>query len=372
MDLAALAIAPRIEEAETLPGWAYASTEVHELSRTRLFPRAWLAAVAQTPSDAGAAVPLQHGPGVLDEPLVLIRQESGELRCLSNVCTHRGMVLVGEACQLKGIRCPYHGRRFGLDGTFRSMPEFARAEGFPRPGVEDLTRVPLGELGPLVFASLDPWVSFVDFLGPLLARTAFVPWETLRPCWEEAQTFQVQANWALYCENYLEGFHIPYVHPGLASALDYSAYRTELFEWGSLQVGVARPGELSFDLPPGHCDEGQEIAAYYYWLFPNTMLNVYPWGVSLNLVEALSPSETRVRFVPFLWRPELRERGAGADLGGVEAEDEAVVEAVQVGVRSRLYTRGRYSPSREQGVHHFHRLLSAAWRGELLPPDMRP
>lgn len=367
MDAEALEIAPEIEAAETLPGWAYASAEVHELSRARLFPRAWLVADLALEEGVGAAAPLSLAPGLLDEPLLVIRQEGGALRCMSNVCTHRGMLLVDAPCRLKGLRCPYHGRRFGLEGSFRSMPEFEGAQGFPRPGAEDLAQVALGQLGPLVFLSLDPWASFADLTEHLRERTAFVPWDELRPAPEEARTFSVAANWALYCENYLEGFHIPYVHPGLAGALDYSAYRTELFPWGSLQLGVARGEGPSFELPPGHPDSGTPVAAYYYWLFPNTMLNVYPWGVSLNVVEPLSPSETRVRFVPYLWRPELREQGAGAGLDRVEEEDEAVVEAVARGVRSRLYGRGRYSPTRERGVHHFHRLLSAAWRGAALP-----
>ena len=81
-------------------------------------------------------------------------------------------------------------------------------------------------------------------------------------------------------------------------------------------------------------------------------------AAALNVVEPLGPARTRVKFLTYVWRPELREQGAGAGLDRVEREDEAVVEQVQRGVRSRLYRRGRYSPKREKGVHHFHRLLA--------------
>ncbi len=154
------------------------------------------------------------------------------------------------------------------------------------------------------------------------------------------------------------------MHAGLADALDYSAYRTDLFAWSSLQVGIARDGDDVFELPPGSPDRDQRVAAYYFWLFPNLMLNVYPWGISVNIVSPLDVDQTRVTFLSYVWDASRLDRGAGAGLDRVEREDEAVVESVQKGVRSRLYDRGRYSPSREQGVHHFHRLLARAMAAE--------
>jgi choline monooxygenase len=125
-------------------------------------------------------------------------------------------------------------------------------------------------------------------------------------------------------------------------------------------LGVARESDHAFELPAGHPDAGQSIAAYYFWVFPNLMFNFYPWGLSINIVRPLGPDVTKVQFIPYVWREELRGSGAGADLDRVEREDEAVVEMVQKGLRSRLYTRGRYSPTGEVATHHFHRLLAAA------------
>jgi choline monooxygenase len=168
----------------------------------------------------------------------------------------------------------------------------------------------------------------------------------------------VHANWALYVDNYLEGFHIPFVHSGLNETLDYGAYTTELFRYSNLQIGVAKGGEAVFDLPPESPDHGRDIAAYYYWLWPNIMLNFYPWGLSVNVVKPLSVDRTKISYLTCVWDETKMDQGPGATLDRVEREDDDIVEAVQRGVRSRHYDRGRYSARRERGVHHFHRLLS--------------
>jgi choline monooxygenase len=123
---------------------------------------------------------------------------------------------------------------------------------------------------------------------------------------------------------------------------------------------VAKGDDPVFELPPDHPEAGQRVAAFYFWLFPNLMLNVYPWGLSVNVVEPLAVGRTRIRFRSYVWRPELRGAGAGGDLNRVEMEDEEIVESVQKGVASRLYRAGRFSPRREAGTHHFHELLAAA------------
>jgi len=100
------------------------------------------------------------------------------------------------------------------------------------------------------------------------------------------------------------------------------------------------------------------VAAYYYWLYPGIILNFYPWGLSVNLVIPLSVSRTRIIYHGFVGDKSLLGKGAGGDLDKVEAEDQGIVEATQRGVGSGAYDRGRYSPTRETGVHHFHRMLT--------------
>jgi choline monooxygenase len=277
------------------------------------------------------------------------------------VCTHRGTLVVEGAGVLTQLRCRYHGRRFQLDGRFHSMPEFEETKNFPSRS-DDLPAVSLAQWERFLMVALDPSTDFDVVAGSMRKRLAGLPFAQLVPDAAGAREYVVAANWALYIDNYLEGFHIPYIHSSLSETLDYGSYAVELERYAVLQLGVAKPGEPSFALPASHPDAKRNIAAYYWWLFPTTMFNVYPWGVSVNVVTPLAVDRTRVLFLPFVWDERLRDRGAGAGLDRVEREDEAIVEAVQRGVSGRLYESGRYSPTRETGVHHFHRLLAEFMR----------
>jgi choline monooxygenase len=238
------------------------------------------------------------------------------------------------------------------------MPEFDGVENFPAPS-DNLPRLQLRAWGPLLFTSLAPAPDFAEWIAPVAQRTDWLPLHHLKFDAQTSRDYVMNCNWALYTENYLEEFHIPYVHAGsLSGTLDYNAYRTENFVWSTLQLGVARQGEPAFELPAGHIDHGQRIGAWYFWLFPNLMLNFYPWGVSVNVVTPLGPDRTRVAFRSWVHDTARRGAGAGGDLHRVEMEDEEIVESVQQGVQARLYDRGRYSPRRETGTHHFHQLLA--------------
>jgi choline monooxygenase len=347
-----------IRRAQTLPAEVYRSRDAFERQRERVFARSWqMIPGAERVRAAGHLFPFTLLPDCLDEPLLLAVGDDEVTRCMSNVCTHRGTIVCEGETHARSLRCRYHGRRFGVDGKFLSMPEFDDVEDFPSPA-DDLPQVALERWGPFHFCALRPAFPFDDWIGPVRERIGFLPLDAFLFDGSSSRDYLLEANWALYCDNYLEEFHIPYVHAGLAEKLDHGAYRTELFPYANLQLGVVSAGEPTFDLPAGHCDEGTPVGAYYFWLFPNLMLNFYPWGLSANIVHPLGPERTRVSFLTYVWREELRTQGAGAGLHRVEMEDEEVVEAVQKGVRSRLYSRGRYSPRREVGTHHFHTLLA--------------
>lgn len=347
-----------ITRAATVPGEVYASPHWFAVIRDRVLARSWhVVADADRVRARGACHPAQLLEGVLDAPLVFTRDEADRVHCLSNVCTHRGALVCEADTVAKSLRCRYHGRRFRLDGAFAAAPEFDGAAAFPR-DADSLPAQPWAQWGRLLFAALDPMMPFAELVRELVARVGWLPIDraVLDPA--RSRDYTVAANWMLYCDNYLEGFHIPYVHASLAAALDYSAYRTELFPWSSVQVGIARDGEDALEPPAGSPDHAQRVAGYYFWLFPCTMLNVYPWGISVNAVRPLAVDRTRISYLTYVWDASRLDRGAGSGLDRVEHEDDAVVESVQRGVRSRAYTRGRYAPARETGVHHFHRLLA--------------
>ena len=350
---------PNIARAKTPDASIYTDAAVFEQSREKIFAPTWqFVGHSALVVNAGDVHPFTLLPGFLDEPLLLTREQSNKINLLSNVCTHRGNLVAGEACNVRSLRCRYHGRKFDLDGQFLSMPEFKGVEDFPTEA-DNLQKLKLFNWGPLMFTSIEPKFEPEIFFKDMMERMSWLPLDDFKPEPALNRVFNVKANWALYCENYLEGFHIPFVHAGLNAVIDFGEYTTELFfPCSNLQLGLARNNEDCFDLPPGSPDAGLHVAAYYFWVFPNMMFNFYPWGLSVNVVEPVAVDECRVNFYSYVWDPAKLGKGAGAGLDKVEQEDEEIVQNVQRGVKSRFYKHGRYSLSREQGTHHFHRILA--------------
>lgn len=354
-------IDPSIRRASTLPADFYLNPGAWEACKTKIFGQQWqfLGDWQHLFKGLENVHPTWVLENYLDEPVLLVRQDE-DLRCLSNVCTHRGFLLAQHPARMRKIICQYHGRRFLLDGQFDGMPEFDGAEDFPRP-CDHLHQIPLETWHQFAFARLGGELDFAGIRAELESRLGFLPLEsfTFRP--ELSKTYNVQAHWALYCDNYLEGFHIPFVHKSLGGILDYGKYETLCEGQTVLQIGYSNGSGFTFDLPEGHPDYGQEITAYYYWVFPNWMLNVYPWGLQVNIVRPIHPKFTKVEFLYYIYNEEIFELMQGGKLAEkTEREDEFVVEAVQRGLQSRFYQSGRFSPRREKGVHHFHQLIAAA------------
>jgi choline monooxygenase len=357
-------IDPDISRARTPDTDFYTDPSIFVQAKEKLFVRSWqFIGHTGLVKDPGAACPFTLLEGQLDEPLVLVRDKEGTRRLLSNVCTHRGNILADGPCHISHLRCRYHGRLFQLDGKFLSMPEFREVKDFPSPA-DDLKQLPLFQWGNWLFTSLSspPGIPADLFFSDMMDRMHWLPFAdfVFRP--DLSRDFTVRAHWALYCENYLEGFHIPFVHAGLNAIIDFGNYTTELFRYSNLQLGIAKEDEDCFDLPPSSRDYGKRVAAYYFFVFPNMMFNFYPWGLSVNIVKPVSLTETNISFLTYVADESKYDKGAGSGLGEVESEDEEIVEAVQKGIRSRYYKHGRYSVTREQGTHHFHRIM-AEWMG---------
>ena len=351
-------INPDITAASTLPSSFYRSRDYLDLMREKVFAASWqLVEAGEQAQHAEEAFPFTLLPGYMNEPLVLVRNANNELACYSNVCTHRGNILVNHPGKYKRLICNYHGRRFSMDGKFESMPEFSDARNFPR-DCEDLHKVSSFLWHQFPFISLNPAFEPGKAFKDMDERIGFLPLSQFRYAPEYSKEYLVNAHWALYCDNYLEGFHIPFVHPDLNKILDYKSYTTVLYEYCNLQIGVGDDSSECFTLPKGHPDEGKKIAAYYYWLFPNMMFNFYPWGLSINLVKPMSEKQCKVSFITYIQDEAKFDKGASGMLDKVEREDEFVVESVQRGINSRFYSSGRFSPTREKGVHHFHLLMS--------------
>lgn len=352
-----------IARAKTLHSDFYKNPAYFQIARHHIFQKSWqLVEPGISVPDPGNCYPFFLLDNFLDEPLVLTN-DNGTLHCLSNACTHRGNLVVNTPCSATRLTCRYHGRRFSIDGKFLSMPEFKEVEDFPTAS-DDLKQLPLFATGNLLFTSVCPAAPAEAFFGEMLQRLHWLPLEKFVFHPELSKDYTVNANWALYCENYLEGFHIPFVHPALNATLDFGNYTTELYKYVSLQLGIANKDETCFDLPTSSIDHGKKVAAYYYFIFPNLMLNFYPWGLSVNLVKPQSPDQTIISFYTYIWQPDKLHMGAGSGLDMTEMEDEQIVEAVQKGIRSSFYQQGRYSVKHEKGTHHFHRLIASFINGE--------
>jgi choline monooxygenase len=343
-----------IRVAKTIPSEFYHSKDIFRNLKS-MFNKSWQFVGNTDLLETCNVSPRIILEGILDEPYVLTK-DRGRIRCLSNVCTHRGNIVCKEACDTKTLVCGYHGRQFSVDGKLKFMPEFEDVENYPETS-DNLPEIELGFWENMMFIINDKKCELSELTEPMTDRMGWLPMNEFRFKPELSRSYDVDANWALYCDNYLEGFHIPHVHKGLNKELDYEEYYTETVENVVIQIGIGKENETTFDLPDDHHDQGKDIAAYYFFLFPNMMFNFYPWGLSVNIVEPLKPARTRIRYLTYVWKKELQGEGAGGDLDKVELEDDDIVEAVQKGVMSQAYNRGRYSPAKEAGVHHFHLLL---------------
>ena len=341
------------ETATALPAPFYVGAGAAALDRRAVFARSWqLVADASRVSQPGDVAIAEVG-GV---PLVIVRDEHGTLRALHNVCRHRaGPLARCDARGAKSLRCAYHGWTYALDGRLRAATEMADACDFDVASIR-LPEAVVVEWHGLVFAALDaahvpPFAELVAGIDARLRQDLGV----LR--FDHRRSYDVACNWKAYVDNYLEGYHLPHVHPGLNRLLDYRSYDTELATWHSLQSSP-------LDSADNFYGQGE---ALYYFLYPNTMLNILPGRLQTNRVVPTGPETCRVEFDFFY--------AAGSDAADrarqakdqsfsdeIQAEDVQICEEVQLRLASGSYFAGRLNPRRETGVRHFHELLRAAYR----------
>ena len=343
----------RIERAATPPASWYTDGRVLEEEQRRVFGRTWqLAGRAEQAAQPGQFFTTEVG----GEPVIVVRDAGGHLRAFSNVCRHRAGPVASGAGSCERFRCGYHGWTYALDGTLLSAREFDGVERF-RCEEHSLPEFRAEAWGALVFVNLDAQAApLAETLEDIPTLTRGRDWASMLPA--ARKEWEVECNWKTYVDNYLEGYHIPGIHPALHRELDYARYRTETRRLHSMQHAPLRPSASRI----AAAGEG-EPGALYFWVFPNLMLNVYADNYSTNLIIPLGPERTLTVFEWYFRdpdAPETRERiGRTIELSDeIQLEDMRICETVQAGLRSRTYTRGRYSVRRENGVHHFHGLLA--------------
>jgi choline monooxygenase len=344
-----------LERARTIPSAWYLDAELAERERSTVFC-GWQAVgrLDQVPA-AGSYFTAE----IAGEPIAVLRDADGVLRAFHNVCRHRAALVLCEPCgTVTKLRCRYHGWTYDLTGRLRGAPEFE--------GVADFDRADFG-LAPLTVDSWGPtvWVHPAAPHRPLNAFLSPLPERTLKRIgelrWHARRSYDLACNWKVYVDNYLDGgYHVNYVHPALAGALDYSQYRTELFDSGNVQISPLQAGD-----DPAIAAVRSGDVAMYWWIFPNFMVNIYSGVMDTNLVLPLGPERCRVIFdFYFSAEADAEFRRRSIEVAEqVQQEDIAICEDVQRGLRSRAFSTGRFSVRREAGGYQFHQLLARALAG---------
>jgi choline monooxygenase len=353
-----------VERSETLPSAWYTDPRFADADREWIFARTWqgIAHAAQVARAGEYAV-----GNIAGEPVIVVRGKDMVLRAFYNVCRHRGGPLaLADGCA-NALQCKYHGWTYMLDGTLRGVPAMDRTELFDK---RDFGLVPIGvaEWEGLVFVNLDPGAPPLDqYVAGIGERIAPIRLGALH--FARRVDYEVKCNWKVYVDNYLEGYHVPYVHPELAKLYDYQRYVTTVHPWYSLQHSPLTGDNLYSR------DGGGE--AFYYCVFPNFMLNILPGRLQTNLVLPEGPDRCRVIFQYFyddVSSPWAEARIA-EDLqysDAVQQEDIEICERVQQGLSSRAYDRGRFSVKYEEGVHHFQQLVKDAYRAGISAAPLSP
>jgi len=358
----------RIECAQTLASRFYTDPAVLETEKDKIFRRTWqlVGTLSQPCGEVNGSKRTISDPesfftaDVAGEPIVIVRDKQAILRAFSNVCRHRaGPIALGSGCK-NVLRCQYHGWTYTLDGRLIGTPDVDGVEFFDR---STMGMVPLRceTWEQFIFVNFDLHaLPLSAWLGQIPQQARGFQFDGLQ--FAERREYLVDCNWKVYVDNYLEGYHIPIAHPGLMKEIDYSQYRTETFRYYSQQFAPIRAMKPEDAAERLYAPGGGLQEALYFWIFPNLMLNIYPDNIQTNVIVPLAHDKTLTLFEWFFHgsgsdKIQERIRKSIAFSEEVQKEDVMLCENVQRGLRSPTYDRGRYSVSRENGVHHFHMLL---------------
>jgi choline monooxygenase len=349
-----------IARASTLAAPLYVSPATYELEKARLFSATWqLVGHVHQAANPGDYFTFD----LIGEPLLIARGEDGVLRAFYNVCRHRAGNPATGCGNRKLFRCGYHGWTYRLDGALLVTPEFDGVEDFD-PSEFGLAPVHVEEWFNLIFVNLDPDAfPLSESLGDLPSQAEKFDFKSMK--FSERRTYEMNCNWKTYIDNYLEGYHLPSVHPSLNREINYNAYTVEPYPHYVRQWSPIRGAQSGDTTQRRYQQASDGLTADYFWIFPNWMLNCYPDNISLNIILPLGPERTLAIFEWYLPEKDLGSDAARKALAfsdEIQIEDAAICEIVQRNLRSRSYQSGRYSVKQEKGVHAFHQMYR-----ELIP-----
>jgi carnitine monooxygenase subunit len=285
------------------------------------------------------------------------------VRAFLNVCRHRGFPVVEGEGKRETLQCPYHAWTYNLDGSLRTAPRSDEEPHFPKDEL-GLCSVAVGTWGPFVFVNADRDAEpLADALGSMPAQVAELGLDVDDLVFSTRWEAEVEANWKIVCENFLECYHCQVAHPQLAELIDVSADAYALSTEGRLssQRGPTREGGGTTMHLGGELPRGQ-----FHFLWPNLGVNIFPGrpNISIGPIVPLTPDRT-YRFLDYFFgrevdQPWIDELMAIDDQVG--KEDRALVEGVHRGMASGGLEHGWLMGRSEQLIGHFQQLTREALR----------
>ena len=345
-----------LEEAETLPPECYTDRDFYELEKQALFNHEWLCVGRESDIPNAGDFFTTH---IVDEPIIVVRNKSGEIKALSAVCQHRAMLVAEGKGNKRAFRCPYHHWTYSLDGDLLKGPameatcNFSEADyGLPSFQVELWLGFVFINFDPEAPA-LSPRLTAVEetIANYDLASASSIPPETVTFCW----------NWKVQFENNNDGYHANRLHQGK----NHDFCPSHLCSFPKMPpdtAGYTRVNGLTHKdaaynptqkalhpLFPKLTDEDRH--KFYFANVPPTLsLVLTPEMVFYLIVRATGPEihemDTGLLFAPGATEhSEFESRLEQSWLTGSEimAQDQHVDKLVQIGLRSRHAARGRYS-----------------------------
>ena len=361
-----------VEHATTLIPDAYASPEFYQLEQEQIFAKGWVAAgCAEEVENPGDILVVE----VAGRSILIIRDKQGNLGAFYNVCRHRGSKLLEKSCNNKSIRCPYHGWVFGLDGSCLGTPMFQNkktvAPDAQMLNAKDFDKKDYGLLkvnveiwGFLIFVNLSvnptPLNEWLGDLPQLFETHRLNEWKI-----SGRKNYDVAANYKLIAENFMEYYHLPFVHPELSDVSrveDHYRCQGAGMYTGMYTSPVSRDVHSVWLILPSadQLDEKHKMAAYHIGIFPNVCITVLPNHAFCLLCDPLANDQTRER--TYLLTPpgtldsEINH-AMFAELANfwdlVNQQDLGIVESVQEGLSNLAYGGGRMCYQFEEPLHRY-------------------
>jgi phenylpropionate dioxygenase-like ring-hydroxylating dioxygenase large terminal subunit len=356
-------IARPLADGWTLPASWYSDPAILKLEHERIFTKSWqYVGHVDSVATPGSFLASQVG----HVPVVIVRDNDGEVRGFVNVCRHRGhLVATGSGCRAT-LQCPYHAWTYGLDGTLRAAPRSEREPGFD-PDAFSLLPISVDTWGPFVFANVDadaaPLAESIAGVPELVASSG-VDLSSLKL--RERVEWEMPANWKNSIENYLECYHCPTAHPSLSKVVDVDvdSYRLVERELSSSQFGSIRPSVYAEGADVPYVPRGEVEGAQYHFIWPNTTVNIEAGRTNLSMDVTFPTATGRTKgWTDYYYGADVSDEESSellAFAAQVAFEDQSLVESVQAGLDSGMVPQGRLLLSSEKLIAHFQRLISSA------------